>query len=124
MRLILALVKFLKELKTPWTFAVVSMATGAACYLTINPSLNIPGAAYQFSAILIGGFIAKSLIAISIGAMKTMLLMIGCSLLLIIVTISFTDVNVFKDSAIQGLLNVTGGGLVIVVGELLNRHKP
>ena len=112
---------FLKEVKTPWTFSLVVMATAVACYLTLQG--EIPKAAFNFSSILIGGFITKSLIAVAIGAMRTMLLMAFCALLLVVVTITATDAAVFKDAAVDGMLSMAGGGLVVLIGALLERHR-
>ena len=123
MKLVSMLMKFVKSLKAPWTFVVVAMATIVACYLMIHTGLNIPGAAYSLAAILVGGLVAKSLIAVTIGAMKTMLLMITCASILVVVAVTYTDASIFKDSAVLGLLNMFGGGVVILIGELLGRRQ-
>ena len=112
---------FMSQIKAPWVFLVVIMATAVASYLTIHEGLGVGKAAFQFTSILVGGFIAKTLLAIAIGAMRTMLLMVFCALLLIVVTITFTDATVFKDSAVEGLLSFTGGGLIVIIGALLER---
>ena len=109
--------------KAPWTFAVVMMTTAVAVYLLVNSELAVPHAAYQFSAILVGGFITKSLIAVGVGAMRTMLLMVYCALLLIVTNVTFTDAEVFKDSAVQAMLAFAGGGIVVLIGALLERQK-
>ena len=113
---------FLREIKTPWTFAVVVMATAVAVFLTSYG--EIPKAAFQFSVILIGGFTAKALIAVMIGAMRTTMLMVFASLLLAVSTIVGTDAAAFKDAAVEGMLSYLAGGLVVLIGAMLERHQP
>ena len=115
--------KFLASIKAPWTFLVVLMATVIACYLVINGSLGVEKAAFGFSSLLVGGFLSKTVLAVGIGAMRTMLLMVFCALLLVVVNVQFTDSDVFKDSAVEALLNFAGGALIVLIGVLLERHK-
>ena len=118
-----ALVAFFRGVKAPWVFALVALTTAVACYITIHDGLLIPKAAFQFSAVLIGGFIAKALLATMIGAYRTMFLMVASSLLLVVISLNFTDAGVFKDAAVEGLLVGIGGGIIVVIGALLERHK-
>ena len=113
----------INSVKAPWVFMVVIMATAVAAYLTIHNGLGVEKAAFQFASILVGGFLTKTLLAIAIGAMRTMLLMVFCALLLIVVTITFTDASVFKDAAVEGLMSFSGGALIVIVGALLERHR-
>ena len=114
---------FLLAIKAPWVFLVVLAATAVAAYLLVHDGLGVEKAAYTFAAILIGGFLTKSLLAVAINAMRTMLLMVFCALLLIVVTITFTDAAVFKDAAVEGLLAFAGGSLIVLIGALLERLK-
>ena len=114
---------FWNSIKAPWVFIVVVMATAVAAYLTIHNGLGVEKAAYQFSAILVGGFLTKSLLAIGIDAMRTTIFMVFCALLLIVVTITFTDASVFKDAAVEGLMAMSGGSLIVIIGALLERHR-
>ena len=111
------------SIKAPWVFLVVIMATLVAAYLTIHNGLGVEKAAFQFASILVGGFLTKTLLAIAIGAMRTMLLMVFCALLLIVVTITFTEAAVFKDAAVEGLMAMSGGSLIVIIGALLERHR-
>ena len=113
----------LKEIQAPWVFAIVLMATAVAIYLLTNKGLSIPHAAYGFSAILVGGFIGKALLTVGIGAMRTMMLLVTCTLTLVVVNVTYTDAGVFKDAAVEGMLNVVGGGTISVIGALLDRLK-
>ena len=38
-------------------------------------------------------------------------------------TITFTDASVFKDAAVEGLMAMSGGSLIVIVGALLERHR-
>ena len=87
---------FWNNIKAPWVFIVVVMATAVAAYLTIHNGLGVEKAAFQFASILVGGFLTKTLLAIAIGAMRTTIFMVFCALLLIVVTITFTNAAVFK----------------------------
>ena len=116
-------VRFMQGIKAPWTFAVVMMATFTACYMVINEDLGVPKAAFQFSAILIGGFATKALLALNVVAMRTMLVMVFAALFLLLVNLTFTDADVFKDSAVEGLTSLVGGSLITLLGALLERHK-
>ena len=116
-------IRFLKSVKAPWVFAVVLMATFTACYMVINTELGVPKAAFGFSAILIGGFATKALLALNVNAMKTMMFMVFAALFLLLVNLTFTDSNIFKDSAVEGLTNMVGGSLIVLIGALLERHK-
>lgn len=107
--------------KAPWVFAIVLMATIVACFILLFT--DVPASGFQFSAILIGGFVSKALIAVQIGALRTVLLMVGSALLLIVVNLVGVDGSVFKDKAVEGLLSMAGGGIVVVIGALLERHQ-
>ena len=115
--------EFIASNKAPWVSLVVLAVTAVAAYLLIHDGLGVEKAAYQFSAILIGGFLTKALIAVGIGAMRTMFLMVLAALALIVITITFTDASVFKDAAVEGLLAMAGGSLIVLIGALLERHK-
>ena len=117
------MLSFFASIKAPWVFLVVLMATLTACYMVVNDSLGIEKAAFNFSAVLIGGFFMKTIVAIGIGAMKTMLLMVFCALLLIVTNVTFTDSTVFKDAAVEGLLTGSGGSLIVLIGALLERRQ-
>lgn len=115
--------KFLSSIKAPWVFLVVLMATIVACYLVIYDGLGVEKAAFGFSSLIIGGFLTKSLLAVGINALRTMLLMVFCALLLLVVNVTFTDSAVFKDAAVEGLLSFAGGALIVLIGALLERQK-
>ena len=52
-----------------------------------------------------------------------MLLMVYCALLLIVINVTVTDSQVFKDSAVEAMLAFAGGGIVVLIGALLERQK-
>ena len=113
---------FLRKIEAPWAFALVVMCTAVAVTIAAA-SFGIPRAAYQFSAVLIGGYVSIALLAVAMGAMRTMFLMAFCALLLILVILIFTPAAVFKDAAVEGLLTMTAGGLLVLIKATIERHK-
>ena len=114
---------WIKGIRAPYTFLMVIMATSAACYMLIHPNLGVEKAAFIFSAILMGGFGSKALLAVMIHALKTALLMMGCAILLLLVAITMTDADVFKDAAVEGVASGLGGSIIVIIGALLERHQ-
>ena len=113
----------LKAIRAPWVFAVVLLTTAVATLLVVNGNLAVPEAAYGFAVLLIGGFLTKALLAVKIGALRTMFLMFSCALWLIVINVGFTDAAVFKDSAVAGLLNFAGGSTIVLIAALFERLK-
>ena len=58
-----------------------------------------------------------------IHALKTALLMMGCAILLLLVAITMTDADVFKDAAVEGVASGLGGSIIVIIGALLERHQ-
>ena len=114
---------FMSAFKAPYTLIVVLMATAAACYMMIHPHLGVEKAAFGFTAVLVGGFGTKALLAVLIQAFKTAVIMVGCTLALLLVAITATNAEVFKDAAIEGVANGVAGSIIVVVGALLERHR-
>ena len=117
------MVNFFKNLKAPYTFAVVGLSTAVALLLVVWPGLGVDEAAYKFSALLVGAFLIQAGMAVAVRALPTMLWMVVCALLLIVMNIFFTHAEVFKNSAVEGLLLGAGGALAVLIKGLLERHQ-
>ena len=104
-------------------FIAVLLATSASCYMMIHPHLGIEKAAFIFASILMFGFASKALLAVMIHALKTALLMVTCSLALLLIAITMTDAEVFKDAAVEGVASGVGGSVIVFIGALLERHQ-
>ena len=113
----------LLSIRAPWAFGLVVMTTTVAMYILMHDELGIPKAAYQFSTVLIGGYVSMALLAVGVGAMRAMFLMAFSALLLICITVTFTPAEVFKDNTVEGLLTMTAGGLIVLIKATLERHK-
>ena len=81
-------VGFFRRIEAPWAFALVVMCTVVATAIAAA-NFGIPKAAFQFSAVLIGGYVSIGLLALAIGAVRTMFLMVFSALLLVIVILTF-----------------------------------
>ena len=114
---------FMSAFKAPYTLIVVLMATVAACYMMINPHLGVEKAAFSFTAVLVGGFGTKALLAVMIRALNTAVIMMACTLVLLLVAITATHAEIFKDAAVEGVANGVAGSIIVVVGALLERHR-
>ena len=113
----------LRTIKAPWAFGLVAMSTTVAMYMVIHTGLGVPSAAYQFAAVLIGGFVSLALLAAGVGTMRVMSLLVACTLLLIVSVVNFTPDNIFKDKTLEGLFTATAGGLVVLIKAVLERHR-
>ena len=122
-RLLQSIVGFGLSVQAPWAFGLVVMCTSAAIWILVHDSIGIPKAAYQFASVLIGGYVSTALLAAGVGAMRTMFLLAFSALLLILFVLHFTPAAIFKDAAVEGLLTMTAGGLVILIKATLERHK-
>ena len=116
--------KFLKDVKAPYTMAVVILTALVAIYLLAHDALGVDKAAFMFAATLIGGFGSKALVAVMVNAMNTALVMVIAMLALVLAMIGFTDAAVFKDAAVEGITSGAAGSIIVVMDALLARHKP
>jgi hypothetical protein len=117
------IVAFGQRIQAPWAFGLIVMVTAFGVWILYHDSIQIPKAAYQFAAVLVGGYVSTALLAAGVGAMRTMFLLAFCALLLILCILHFTPSETFKDSAVEGLLTLTAGGLVVLIKATLERHK-
>ena len=115
--------ELLKNIKSPYAFIAVAMATLAAVVMLVHPHAGVESAAFKFAAALIGGFVVQASVAVMVKALKTVLLMIGAALLLLVTAITFTDASVFKDAAVETVALGAAGGVIVVINLLLERHK-
>ena len=114
---------FMSAFKAPFALIVVFMATLAACYMMLNPHLGVEKAAFGFATILSGGFITKAVLAVAINALKSAVMMVAATLVLLLVAITATHAEVFKDAAVESVSYGIAGGIIVVVGALLERHR-
>ena len=119
--MIAAIMDIGSRITAPWVFVVVCMATGTAVALMFSPGMDEAG--FTLGAILVGGFLAKALLTIPIQAFRTCLLMVAMAFLLILAAAYGVDPAVFKQAAMRELVTVAGGGVLVVIGALLERHK-
>ena len=122
-RLLKSVVSFGTDIQAPWSFGLVVMCTSVAIWILVHDGVEIPKAAFQFASVLIGGYVSTALLAAGVGAMRTMFLLAFSSLLLILFVLHFTPAAIFKDAAVEGLLTMTAGGLVILIKATLEKRK-
>ena len=111
-------------IKAQWAFSLVLVVTVFTAWLLIaNGHHGLEAAAYKFAVVIIGGLATKSVLAASVRAYPTMFLMIVASMFLAGVALVATQASVFKDSAVEGMLLMLAGGIVMLFGELLGRFQ-
>ena len=71
--------------------------------------------------VIIGGLATKAVLAASVRAFPTMFLMAQMAMFLAALALVFTDAAVFKDSAVEQMLLMLAGSLIMLIGELLGR---
>ena len=114
----------LSQIKAKWVFALVTIITGFTIWLLVaEDHHNLEVSAYKFSVVIVGGLIGKALLAAGVRAYPTMMLMAVAAMTISAVAFSFTDSASFKDSAVEQMLLMLAGGLVMLMGELLARFK-
>ena len=118
------LAMFQGAIKAQWAFSLVLVVTAFTAWLLIaNGHHGLEAAAYKFAVVIIGGLATKSVLAASVRAYPTMFLMIVAAMFLAGVALVATHANVFKDSAVEGMLLMLAGGIVMLFGELLSRFQ-
>ena len=112
-------------IKAQWAFSLVLLVTAFTTWLLIaNAHHGLEAAAYKFAVVIVGGLSTKSVLAASVRAYPTMLLMIVSAMFLTGVALVATHAEVFKDSAVEGMLLMLAGAIVMLMGELLARFQP
>ena len=112
-------------IKAQWAFSLVLVITAFTTWLLIaNGHHGLEQTAYEFAVVIIGALGTKSVLAASVRAFPTMMLMIVAAMFLAAVALTFTDAEVFKDSAVKQMLLMLGGSIAMLLGELLGRFQP
>ena len=116
---------FRSAIKAQWVFSLVLAVTAFTTWLLIAEGHHgLEAAAYKFAMVIIGALAAKSLLAASVRAFPTMMLMAVCAMFLMGIALVYTDASVFKDSAVEQALLLLAGSLGMLIGELLARFQP
>ena len=109
------------QFKAPYAALVVLMLTATAVYLMAEGSVDSTG--FKVAAVLIGGLMTRAAFAVALRALNTCVLMVSCSLGLLVSAIVLLSAETFKDQAIEGVAVGAVTAALMVVGELLERHK-
>ena len=109
------------EIKAPYAAVTVIMLGIASVFLMVQGSVD--STAFKVGAVLIGGLVTRAAIAVAIGAVNTAILMVFSSLFLLCCAIVFLHADTFKDHAIEGVAVGAATGALMVVGEMLERHR-
>lgn len=110
-----------RHIKAQWIFIIVLATTAWCTYLILDNGLEVTS--FKVSAVIIGIFISKAVVAASVKAYPTMLTMFASSLYLATMLERFTDAQIFKDAAFEGLLLMLAGGIGLLIGELFSRFQ-
>ncbi len=110
-----------EHIKAQWIFIIVLMTTAWCTYLILDHGLEVTS--FKVNAVVIGIFMSKAVVAASVKAYPTMLTMFVCSLYLATMLERFTNADVFKDAAFEGLLLMLAGGIGLLIGELFGRFQ-
>ena len=111
-------------IKAQWVFSLVLAVTAFTAWLLIaNGHHGLEAAAYKFAVVIIGGLATKAVLAASVRVFPTMFLMAMCAMFVAGLALVFTDASVFKDSAVEQMLLMLAGSLIVLIGELLQRFQ-
>ena len=109
-------------IKAQWVFSLVIAVTAFTAWLLIaNGHHGLEAAAYKFAVVISGGLATKAVLAANVRVYPTMFLMAMCAMLVAALALVFTDASVFKDSAVEQMLLMLAGSLIMLIGELLGR---
>ena len=115
---------FRSAIKAHWVFSlVITVSVFTAWLLVANGHHGLEAAAYKFAVVIIGGFATKAVLAASMRAFPTMFLMAQMAMLIAALALVSTDAAVFKDSAVEQMLLMLAGSLIMLIGELLQRFQ-
>ena len=116
---------FRSAIKAQWAFSLVLVVTAFTTWLLIaNGHHGLEQTAYEFAVVIIGALGTKAVMAASVRAFPTMMLMIVAAMFLAAIALTFTHAEVFKDSAVKQMLLMLGGSIAMLLGELLARFQP
>ena len=111
-------------IKAQWVFSLVLAVTAFTAWLLIaNGQHGLEASAYKFAVVIIGGLATKAVLAASVRVFPTMFLMAMCAMFVAGLALVFTDASVFKDSAVEQMLLMLAGSLIMLMGELLQRFQ-
>ena len=111
------------RLKRPYAAIVIVLATlVAALTMATHSDPLFQKVAFVFATVLIGGFGAKASIAVAGGSLKVAVLLIVAVLTMFEVALNFVAPEVFASFVLESTAQVSGGAVVVVVGDLLNRQ--
>ena len=111
----------LPEIKAPYAVVTVLFLVAASVFLMAQGSVD--STAFKVAAVLIGGLVTRAAIAVAIGALNTAVLMVVSSFLLLGCAVVLLHADTFKDHAIEGVAVAAATGALMVVGQMLERHK-
>ena len=113
--------KFKNVVKAWWAFSIVLCSTAFCSYLILDPGLEVTS--YKVTAVLIGILISKSISAATLKLYPTMFTMFLCSLWLAFLLERYTNPEIFRDAAFEGLMLMMIGGVGLLIGELFGRFQ-
>ena len=111
----------LNEFKAPYALATVLLLVVTAILMMAQGSVD--STAFKVGAVLVGGFVARAALAVTVGALNTAVIMVGGSMGLLLAAVFFLHADTFKDHAIEGVAVGAFTGALMVVGEFLERHR-
>ena len=111
----------LNKIKAPYAVIAVLMLTMTGIFLMAIGSVD--GVGFKVSAVLMGGFITRGALAVSLGALNSSLVMLTCALSLFVGMVLLLDTQLFQDSAAEALGVSTVTGALVLVMDYLKRHE-
>ena len=112
---------WLSKIKAPYAAVLVMILVAASIFLMAEGTVD--STAFKVGAVLVGGFVTRAAIAVAIGALNTAILMVLSSFALLSCAIVLLHAETFKDHAIEGVAVGAATGALMVVGQMLERHK-
>ena len=112
----------LPEIKAPYAVVTVLILVAASVF-SYGPGQRRFHGLSRVAAVLIGGLVTRAAIAVAIGALNTAVLMVVSSFLLLGCAVVLLHADTFKDHAIEGVAVAAATGALMVVGQMLERHK-
>ena len=113
--------EFLGSIKAPYAAATVLILLAASIFLMAQGTVD--STAFKVAAVLVGGLVTRAAIAVAIGALNTAVLMVLSAFVLLGAGVELLHADTFKDHAIEGIAVGAATGALMVVGQMLERHK-
>ena len=111
----------LPEIKAPYAVVTVLILVAASVFFMAQGTVD--STAFKVAAVLIGGLVTRAAMAVAIGALKTAVLMVLSSFVLLSFAVVLLHADTFKDHAIEGMAVAATTAALMVVGLMLERHK-